>query len=233
MHRALNRYDKLVIIIACPLQHLVKQWEREIANNSLEGKLWVDPSHLVYGPTSTWLHGLIDRFDKDKKTVDDEDIDDDNRIGNQSPLGARNGITVFHEEMTAVMLLDTNQGHDKEKPQRDDKNKTQPAFQNIISDLVNADMILAKVAIADAKNKPVVNQSMNKIVTREIELAEKEFNQATDEATKGRASNAITRYSHAWLHAQLAMQFASLELPQPSPTITPKDNGDKDKDKKK
>jgi superfamily II DNA or RNA helicase len=35
MHRALNRYDKLVIIIACPLQHLVKQWEREIANYGL------------------------------------------------------------------------------------------------------------------------------------------------------------------------------------------------------
>jgi len=31
VQRALNRYERLVIIIACPLQHLVKQWEREIA----------------------------------------------------------------------------------------------------------------------------------------------------------------------------------------------------------
>jgi len=31
VQRALSRYERLVIIIACPLQHLVKQWEREIA----------------------------------------------------------------------------------------------------------------------------------------------------------------------------------------------------------
>lgn len=35
VHRALNQYNKLVTVIACPLQHLIKQWEREIADYGL------------------------------------------------------------------------------------------------------------------------------------------------------------------------------------------------------
>jgi alpha-tubulin suppressor-like RCC1 family protein len=203
----------------------------QFINDSLEQKLWVDPSHLVYGPTSDWLHGLIDRFDKDKKTVDDEDIDDDSRIGRQSPPGARNGITVFHQEMAAIILLDTNRGIDRDKNEKDNRNKSQPAFEDVISDLVNADMMLAKVAITDAKNKLVVNPAMNKIVSKEIESAEKEYTLAVDAANKGQSAIAVTRFSHAWLHAQLAMQFATMEVPQPPPKIEPKDNGDRDKDK--
>lgn len=36
VHKVLKRYDKLVIIIACPLQHLIKQWEREIAKYGIK-----------------------------------------------------------------------------------------------------------------------------------------------------------------------------------------------------
>jgi hypothetical protein len=205
----------------------------QLINNSLDAKLWVDPSHLVYGPKADWLREIMDRFDRDKKTVDDEDIDDDNRIGKQSPPGARNGITVFHQEMAAIMLLDTNRGIDKDKNEKDNRNKSQPAFEDVISDLVNADMMLAKVAITDAKGKTVVNPAMNKIVSKEIESAEKEYTLAVDAANKGQSTMAVTRFSHAWLHAQLAMQFATMEVPQPPPKIEPKDNGDQDKDKKK
>jgi hypothetical protein len=204
-----------------------------LINNSLEEKLWLDPSHLVYGPTSDWLHGLVDRFDKDKKTVDDEDIDDDSRIGRQSPPGAKNGITVFHLEMSAIMTLDANRGNDKDRNDKDNKNKPSTSFDDVISDLVNADMVLAKVAISDAKGKTVINPAMSKIVINEIEAAESEFSRAMEAATKGQPAMAVTRFSHAWLHAQLAMKFAAMELPQPPPKIEPKDNGDKDKDKKK
>jgi len=38
VHKALDRYEKLVVTIACPLQHLVKQWEREIGNYGLKIK---------------------------------------------------------------------------------------------------------------------------------------------------------------------------------------------------
>jgi hypothetical protein len=205
----------------------------KLINDSLDGKLWVDSSHLVYGPKADWLHEMIDRFDKDKKTVDDEDIDDDSRIGRQSPPGAKNGITVFHLEMSAIMALDTNRGNDRDRNEKDNKNKSQSAFEDVISDLVNADMILTKVAISDAKNKPVLNPAMNKIVSKEIESAEKEFTLAMDAANKGQSAIAVTRFSHAWLHAQLAIQFAAMEVPQPPPKIAPKDNGDKDKDKDK
>jgi hypothetical protein len=182
---------------------------------------------------SSWLQEQKDRFDRDKKTVDDEDIDDENRIGRQSPPGAKNGITVFHLEMSAIMLLDTNRGNDKDRDEKDNKNKSPSTFEDVVSDLINADMILAKVAITDAKSKPVINPAMSKIVAHEIEMAEKEFSQAMDEAGKGRASNAITRFSHAWLHAQLAMKFAAIEVPQLPLKIEPKDNGDRDKDNKK
>jgi Tol biopolymer transport system component len=213
-----------------------------LINDSLDKKLWVDPSHLIYGPMSSWLQELKDRFDKDKKTVDDEDIDDDNRIGRQSSPGAKNGITVFHLEMSAIMALDANRGNDRDRNDKDNKNKPSTSFDDVISDLVNADMILAKVAIADAKGKTVTNPVMNKIVTNEIQAAEREFSQAMEAANKGQSSTAVTRFSHSWLHSQLAMKFAAMEVPQPPPKIDPQNNPpnngpgddkDKDKDKKK
>ena len=88
-------------------------------------------------------------------------------------------------------------------------------------------------AITDTRNKPVVNPSMNKVVAHEIAQAEEDLARANEAVNKGQPEMAITRFSHAWLHAQLAMKFATLELPRPSPKIEPKDNGDRDKDKKK
>jgi alpha-tubulin suppressor-like RCC1 family protein len=227
----------------------------QLINNSLEQKLWVDPSHLVYGPKADWLREMMDRFDRDKKTVDDKDIDDDSRIGRQSPPGARNGITVFHQEMAAVSLMQTDiQKYEKEIPKLEKQiaskeskrqdasrekaelnamNEALSVFKDVIDDLVTADMMLAKIAITDAKNKTVVNPAMSKIVSKEIESAEKEFTLAIDAANKGQSAMAVTRFSHAWLHAQLAMRFATFELPQPSPKTGPKDNGDRDRDKKK
>jgi hypothetical protein len=206
-------------------------------NNSLDEGLWLDPCHLVYGPKNDWLHGQFDQFGKRGKTVEDKDIDDENRIGMQSPPGAKNGIMVFHQEMSAVMLLQTtvevyekaiprlekeikkkqSRGQDvsREQAELDAMKKALPVFQEVIADLVKADMILAKVAIDDAKNKPVANPMMNKVVSREIEMADKEFARAVKAANKGQAAAAITRFSHAWFHAQLAIKFAAFEPKRP------------------
>jgi hypothetical protein len=90
-----------------------------------------------------------------------------------------------------------------------------PVFQEVISDLVKADMILARVAIDDARNKPIANPVMKKIVDREIKMADKEFARAMKAANKGQAAIATTRFSHAWLHAQLAIRFAAFEPKRP------------------
>jgi hypothetical protein len=108
-------------------------------------------------------------------------------------------------------------GHDvsKEQAELDDIKNALPVFQEVISDLVKADMILAKVAIDDAKNKPVANPIMTKIVSREIEMADKEFAQAVEAADRGSSTIAVTRFSHAWFHAQLAIKFAAFEPRHP------------------
>jgi len=55
IYKALNQYGKLVIIIACPLQHLVKQWEKEIANYGLSVK------HIIADSTNPhWKSRLTD-----------------------------------------------------------------------------------------------------------------------------------------------------------------------------
>jgi hypothetical protein len=76
-------------------------------------------------------------------------------------------------------------------------------------------MILSKVAIDDAKSKPITNPMMAKIVSREIESADKEFAQAMEAANKGSSTIAVTRFSHAWFHAQLAIKFAAFEPKRP------------------
>ena len=202
-------------------------------NDSLDEGLWLDSSHLVYGPKTDWLRDMFDQFGKHGKTVEDKDIDDENRIGMQSPPGARNGITVFHHEMWAVMFLQAklqffgkvipimerqieikqSRGHDvsKEQAELDDIKNALPVFQEVISDLVEADMILAQVAIDDARNKPVANPIMAKIVSREIEMADKGFAQAMDAANRGSSAISVIQFGHAWFHAQLAIKFAAFE----------------------
>lgn len=84
-------------------------------------------------------------------------------------------------------------------------------FQEVISDLVEADMILAQVAIDDARNKPVANPIMAKIVSREIEMADKEFAQAMAAVNNGSSTISVIQFGHAWFHAQLAIKFAAFE----------------------
>jgi hypothetical protein len=78
-------------------------------------------------------------------------------------------------------------------------------------------MILAQVAIIDAKNMVVTNPKMQKIVAYQIAQTKKEFNQGMDAATAGRSAIAVTRFGHSWLHAQLAMKFANLKIPSSLP----------------
>jgi hypothetical protein len=224
-------------------------------NKSLDPGLWIDASHLVFTPKADWLHEQFDRFDKVGKAVEDDDMDDDGKLGKQILPGHKHGLTVFHQELAAVSLMQTDiQKYEKEIPKLEKQiaskeskrqdasrekaelnamNEALSVFKDVIDDLVTADMMLAQTAIADVKSTTVTDPNRSKIVTHETELAEKEFAQAMVDASKGRIAIAITRFSHAWFHAQLAMKFATFELPQPSPKTGPKDNGDRDRDKKK
>jgi len=54
---ALKRHNNLVIIITCPLQHLVKQWEREIINYGLGNQ------YIIADSTNpTWKSSLADKL---------------------------------------------------------------------------------------------------------------------------------------------------------------------------
>jgi len=224
-------------------------------NKSLDPALWIDASHLVFRPKTDWLHGLNDRFEKHGKTLDDDDIDNESKAGIQSLPGQKHGITVFHQELAAVMLMQNliknykkeiprlekqialkeSKGRDasREKAKLNALKKALPVFKDVITDLVTADKILAQIAITDAKSTPVTDPKRNKIIAHEIKQAETEFARAMDAVNKDQPAIAVTRFSHAWQHAQLAMKFAALELPRPTPNMEPKDNRDRDKDKKK
>lgn len=55
--KALKQYSNLVIIVTCPLQHLAKQWEREIANYGLRNQ------HIIADSTNpTWKNSLTDKL---------------------------------------------------------------------------------------------------------------------------------------------------------------------------
>jgi len=215
-------------------------------NNSLDAGLWADGSHLVFQPRTDWLHELSDKFDKNGRTVEDDDMDDDARVATQSITGFKDGITVLHEEQNAVSALQKYveqftreiprleksiadngaKGKDVTKDKADLANmkKTLPVFQAVINDLVHADSILARVLIADAKNTPVSDSKLAKIVAHEIAQAEEDLARANEAVNKGQPEMAITRYSHAWMHAQLAMKFATMDVPKLPDIGQDKDN---------
>jgi hypothetical protein len=117
------------------------------------------------------------------------------------------GLRVFHEEYVAIKLMIIEL---KEKHQNSDGLK--PVFEEVTNKLVKADTLLAKVSLFDAKNTPVQNPKFQKIVERQIEKSGEELLKAKDELEKGRPDKTIMRLSKAWLHSQLAIKFANLEL---------------------
>lgn len=191
--------------------------DRAIDNikDSLDPKLWIDDNHLVFHPETPKITGLLERFKK-QGSKDDDDIDND-KFDIDLLCGPKHGLTVFHKERAAVILLE---GYNKitriplvqklsAKKTGTSINNTAAIFEDVVKDLVNADMLLAKTAISDAKAIKVSDSNRSKIVAQEVDRAEKEYSKALESIRKDEPVIAISRFSHAWLHAQLAIKFAS------------------------
>lgn len=113
-------------------------------------------------------------------------------------VGKPEGKKVFHEEHTAIKHMQ------KEIGKTDTPEELKVVYEKVINDLVEADKLLAKTAIEDAKNTPVLDSKEHKKVDREITKAEEEFSKALEEITKDRPDKAIKKFEKAWEHAQHA-----------------------------
>ena len=79
---------------------------------------------------------------------------------------------------------------------------------DIIKKLVQADEVLAKTAVDDAKATPVIDPQNQDKVDREIAKAEEELAKAEDKLNEGKPDKAIDHYKKAWEHAQQAIKHA-------------------------
>ena len=166
------------------------------------------PRQIKVGSKST-LEGLTGNNKHSQKKLDKaiEHLDKSLRVDrwiDGSHLVEKKGKKVFDEEKKAVkhlmkILKDTGKAYD-------------PAIASdvsgVIDRLVNADRLLAEIALEDAKNTPVNDDKNQKKVDHEIEKAEKELDKAQQELNKGKSDKAIKKYKKAWEHAQHAIKHA-------------------------
>jgi hypothetical protein len=184
-------------------------------NNSLAPTLWVDSLHLVFNPYSNWLNTCAGSFNNNGCALRDSDIDNRSEMGACCPA-QQNGITVFYEEENAVTSLQgcglqfVGGGWGSNV-----KQAAVPDFSGAIADLVGADQLLAKVAISDAQNAStkVSDPGRARMVAQQISLAQQEYQQAIQANSSGNFVNAIDGFGCAWMQAQLAMQFATANIP--------------------
>lgn len=158
-------------------------------NRSLDEKLWVDASHLVF-------------FEKDFENFNEKEFEE--LFDKSEWTGPKSGILVFHYEKEAVKLM-MNEIKFKETPA-----ELKSVFEKVIAKLVKADRLLAKVSLYDAKNTPIKNPKFERMVKRQIEKAAEELIKAENELTKNRPDKAIMRFGKSCLHSQLAIKFANL-----------------------
>jgi hypothetical protein len=106
------------------------------------------------------------------------------------------GYKVFYEEKQAVHYLI--------KILRDKKETTvvKEVVQAVIGRLLQADKLLAEMAIREAK----AMGSTDPRVIHEIKEADEEFSEALSDIGKGRFEHAIEEFKEAWMHAQHAMK---------------------------
>jgi hypothetical protein len=130
-------------------------------------------------------------------------------------LAVKHGKKIFHEEHTAVKHIQ------KETKKKSTPDEVKTIYVEVISDLVKADELLAKVAIKDAKNTPISDPHKGKIVNHEIEMAEKELAKAYEELEKDRPDKAIKKFEKAWEHAQHAIKHAQKEAKARGSNKTP------------
>lgn len=154
-----------------------------LINQSLNENLWIDDSHLIF-----FEKGNCENLNLEKLLNRDElDIDG---IGLKC---LKSGIAVFYYEKVAAKLM-----------------MSRPIFKPIIEKLVRADETLAQVSLLDAKDTPINNQKLQKIVENQIKKAEEEIQKAEKELEKNKPDKAVTRLAKSWLHSQLAVKLANL-----------------------
>jgi hypothetical protein len=112
-------------------------------------------------------------------------------------LDPKHGHKVFDEEKKAVKDL-----------MKLCKKETSCPYDDVISNIVLADKLLAATAIYDAENAPVVNPANQDKVDKEIAKAEEEFAKA-EELSDEQPDKAIDYYKKAWKHAQQALKHAA------------------------
>ena len=165
-------------------------------NNSLDEELWViDDSHINPKHGVKVFHKV---FQEEEAAV----------------LHMQTRIMIFEKEIPGlekIIAMKKKKGNDTsgEEAKLAAIKTALPVFKEVVDDLVKADRILAIVAIGDAKNTEVQNPRFQKIVEREIQEAERELDKANKEGERGSPAKAIMNFEKAWLHAQLAIEFAS------------------------
>jgi parallel beta-helix repeat protein len=117
----------------------------------------------------------------------------------------KHGKKVFHEERAAVKHMQ------KEIKKKETSEGLKVVYESVMSDLVEADKLLAEIAIEDAKNVTVKDPHKQKKVDHEIAKAEEEFSKALEEISKDRPDKAIKKFEKAWEHAQHAIKHAEKE----------------------
>jgi hypothetical protein len=181
--------------------------------NSLDDNLWVDSSHLVFfkkdclDPEILQLNS--DAVDLEKMfEFEPEQMElEMKELFKGKCFAPKIGLRVFHEEYIAIKLMLIEL---KEKPQNSDGLK--PVFEKVITKLVKADQLLAKASLYEAKNTSIQNPKFKKIVEKQIEKSEEELLKSEEELSENRPDKANIRLAKSWLHSQLAIKFAILEV---------------------
>lgn len=157
--------------------------------NSLEDLLWVDDWHLVTA-------------NKDGEGRD-----------------WQQGLKVFHEEKKAVkrLLKDIGRKIDENDGYEEDNDEPflvfgelKTLFEGIINNLVSADRLLSEIALSQAK----VYIGVDKEIDYQIEIAEKELEEAKGELENDISDKVIKKYEKAWEHSQLALKHVTPEIAQ-------------------
>jgi len=111
-------------------------------------------------------------------------------------LNFKHGKKVFSEEIKAVkgLLRLTKRGEETEK------------FEELITNLVEVDKLLAEIIFEEAKEVVIQNSENNHKLDKYIIYAERELNRAENE---DKPDKKIKHYQKAWEYSQKAIKFAN------------------------
>jgi hypothetical protein len=179
---------------------LITQAIKNIQKSLADG-LWLDASHIIF----------FQKACNAQTDLDADKIDPEKFFGSGATNGLgkncswpKSGLKVFGEEYLAVKLL---QKIITAKPKLSDTNKE--IINQAIDELVRADLLLAKVAISEAKNTIVQNPKLQQAVKNQILNAEENF--AKTAAFVGtQPDKAILNLVISWFRAQIAIKLSGL-----------------------